>query len=410
MQLLEALRERVLILDGGMGTEILERSGKNFEFPEILNLEKEGVITDIHCAYVDAGADIIETNTLGANRVKLDEFGVGDRVEAINLAAADAARKACGDKPVLIAGSIGPMGKLIHPLGEITVEEAFRVFSEQARALEKGGVDFLLIETQIDVLEAKTALRAVRAATSLPAAVSMTFPHEDGRTVTGSDPETAALIFATPDTDLYGINCGGHPEKFEGFLRQILKHNHKPLIVYANAGEPQKSGGSAVFPLGPEEYLSYAVKFYEAGASIIGGCCGTTPDHIRLIAKELKGKKPVQRAPKPAGFRAASRNAVFFVGESLPFRVIGENINPFAREDLAEELKAGRMDLARRYARRQEQAGADALDINLGTRAEKEPDFYAAGVTELQQVSNLPFFLDNRSPHLRGSGPGPHIR
>ncbi len=398
MKLLETLKERVLILDGGMGTEILERTGKSFEFPEILNLEKDSVITDIHRAYVDAGADIIETNTLGANRIKLNEFGVGDCVEAINLAAAQAAQRACGGKPVLIAGSIGPIGKLIQPLGDITVDEAFQAFFEQAKALEKGGVDFLLIETQIDVFEAKTALRASREATSLPVAVSMTFPHEDGRTVTGSDPETAAVIFAAHGADIYGINCGGHPDRFEGFLRQTLRHNPKPLVVYANAGEPRKHGDTTIFPLGPQEYLPFAIKFYEAGAHIIGGCCGTTPDHIRLIAQKLKGEKPTEKASRPVGFRAAGRNAIFFVGESLPFRVIGENINPFARKDLAKELKNGRLGLARSYARRQEQAGADALDINLGKRAEKEPEFFAAGVSELQQVSNLPFFLDNRVP------------
>jgi 5-methyltetrahydrofolate--homocysteine methyltransferase len=398
MKLLETLKERLLILDGGMGTEILERTGKSFEFPEILNLEKEDVIADIHRAYVDAGADIIETNTLGANRIKLNEFGVGDRVEAINLAAVQAAQRARGGKPVLIAGSIGPIGKLIQPLGDITVDEAFQAFFNQAKALEKGGVDFLLIETQIDVFEAQTALRAAREATSLPAAVSMTFPHENGRTVTGSDPETAAIIFAAHGADIYGINCGGHPEKFEDFLRQTLRHNPKPLAVYANAGEPRKHGDTTIFPLGPEEYLPFAIRFYEAGAHIIGGCCGTTPDHIRLIAQELKGKKPAEKASRPVGFRAAGRNAIFFVGESLPFRVIGENINPFARKDLAKELKSGRLGLARSYARRQEQAGADALDINLGKRAEKEPEFYAASVSELQQVSNLPFFLDNRVP------------
>ncbi len=404
MRILETLKERVLILDGGMGTEILERTGKNFEFPELLNLEKADIISDIHHAYVDAGADIIETNTLGANRIKLAEFGAEGHVEAINQAAVLAAHKARSahrsqeGSEVFVAGSIGPMGKLIHPLGEITAEEAFRVFFEQARILEKAGVDFLLIETQIDVFEAKTALRAAREATSLPVAVSMTFPHEDGRTVTGSDPETAAVIFATPETDFYGINCGGHPEKFEGFLKQTLRHNHKPLMVYANAGVPQKSGETTVFPLGPEDYLPYAMQFFEAGANIIGGCCGTTPGHIRLIARELKGRKPVEKSLKPRGFRAASRNAIFFVGEDLPFSVIGESINPFARKELAEEIKDGHMDLARKYARRQEQAGADALDINLGRRAEKEPEFFASGVAELQQVSNLPFFLDNRNP------------
>lgn len=381
-----------------MGTEILKHTGNSFELPEVLNRDQPGIIKDIHSSYIDAGADIIETNTLGANRIRLREFGMEDRVEDFNTAGALIARQARGDRPVYIAGSIGPLGKLLHPLGDITVDEAFRVFFEQAEALEKGGVDFLLIETQIDVLEAKTALRAGREATSLPIAVSMTFPQEDGRTVAGSDPETAAIIFATPDTDFYGINCGGHPDRFGRYLEDTLRHNRKPLLVYANAGDPQKFGDTTIFPLGPEEYLPYAVHFYEQGASIIGGCCGTTPDHIRLIARELKNKKPVPSKSGKSGFRSASRSTVLYIGNHLPFRFIGENINPFARKALSTDLKSGSLDVALRYARLQDRAGADALDINLGKKAEKAPLFYGESVARIQQSTNLPFFLDNRNP------------
>ncbi len=399
MKLAEVLRQRILILDGAMGTEILLRTGKSLECPELLNISAESdVILDIHRAYIDAGADIIETNTLGANRIKLLESGAGDRTEAINRAGARIARQARADRPVFIAGSMGPLGKLLHPLGDVTVGEAYQVFFQQARALERGGVDFILIETQIDVLEAKTALRAARAATSLPVAVSMTFPHEGGRSVTGTDPDTAAVIFATPDSDFYGINCGGHPDKIQKHLELTLHHCRKPLLVYANAGEPQKQGDITTFPLGPEEYLGYARTFYRLGAGVIGGCCGTTPDHIRLLAREFKGKEPRRPADPEEGFRAAGRNRALLVGGDRPFRVIGENINPFARKRLAAEIDSGKLDLARTYARQQEQSGADALDINLGRRAEQDAEFYAEAVSQLQQVSNLPFFLDNRSP------------
>ncbi|MCJ7681825.1 MAG: homocysteine S-methyltransferase family protein [Candidatus Aminicenantes bacterium] len=398
MKLIHILKERVLILDGGMGTEILKHTGNSFELPEVLNVDLPGVIEEIHAAYINAGADIIETNTLGANRIRLGEFGMEDRVEEFNMAGARIAVKARGGRPVFVAGSMGPLGTLLYPLGDITVEEAHQIFAEQARALENGGVDFLLIETQIDVLEAKTALRAAREATSIPIAVSMTFPQEDGRTVAGSNPETSALIFATPDTDFYGINCGGHPDRFSRYLEDTLRHNHKPLLVYANAGDPQKFGDTTIFPLGPEEYLPHAVRFYEQGASIIGGCCGTTPDHIRLIARELKNKKPVPYKSRKSGFRSASRSTVLYIGSHLPFRTIGENINPFARKELSTDLKSGSLDVALRYARLQDRAGADALDINLGKKAEKDPHFYGESVARIQQSSNLPFFLDNRNP------------
>ncbi|MBU2437706.1 MAG: homocysteine S-methyltransferase family protein [Acidobacteria bacterium] len=398
MKLTHILKERVLILDGGMGTEILKHTGNSFELPEVLNADRPGIIGDIHSSYIDAGADIIETNTLGANRIRLREFGMENRVEEFNTAGARLAVKARGNRPVFVAGSMGPLGKLLHPLGDITVDEAHQVFVEQARALEKGGADFLLIETQIDILEAKTALRAAREATSLPVAVSMTFSQEDGRTVAGSNPETAALIFATPDTDFYGINCGGHPDRFTRFLEDTLRHNRKPLLVYANAGDPQKFGDTTIFPLGPEEYLPHAVRFYKLGASIIGGCCGTTPDHIRLIAKELKNKKPVPVEAGKKGFRSASRSTVLHIGIHLPFRSIGENINPFARKELSSDLKSGSLHMALRYARLQDRAGADALDINLGKKADKDPVFYGESVARIQQSTNLPFFLDNRNP------------
>jgi 5-methyltetrahydrofolate--homocysteine methyltransferase len=398
MKLLETLEEKILILDGGMGTEILKHTGRSFDCPELLNLEKSEVILAIHRAYREAGADILETNTLGANRIKLAEFNLADRVQDINRSAVEQAKKAAGNSGLFIAGSIGPMGKLLHPLGDISIQEAFDVFAEQATALEESGVDFLLIETQIDILEAQTALRAAREATSMPIAVSMTFPQEDGRTVTGSDPETAAVTFAAPGADIYAINCGGHPQKIEQLLERTRHHTHKPLAVYANAGEPQKRDGRTIFPLGPEAFFAFAERYYQMGAHIIGGCCGTTPDHIRLIARTLKGRKPILKPENAIGFRASSRHRILHLGDGLPFRIIGENINPYARKKLAAELAEGQMNLARKYARIQEQASADALDVNLGKRAEKEPPFYAAGVIELQQSSSLPFFLDNRSP------------
>ncbi len=393
------LKKRVLILDGGMGTEIFERVDTAFEFPEIFNITRRDIICDIHKCYIEAGADIIETNTLGANRIKLGEYGEGKRVREINLAAAEIANKAREGKPVLIAGSIGPLGRLIEPLGQLSVEQAYVTFAEQAKALEQGGVDFFLIETQIDILEAKTALRACKDTTSsLPVGISMVFPLENGRTITGSDPATFAVTFSIPDLDLFGINCEDRPEKLVPFLSEITAHSQKPLIVYPNAGKPVKTKGKTSFSLGPKEFLPYAMKCYEEGANIIGGCCGTTPDHIRLIAQKLKGRKPAKREARRPCFKASSRNSVLLIGGTNPFRRIGENINPFAKKELRLEFKENRISLARTYAKEQEKAGADALDINMGKKGENDPAFYAESIKDLQSVSTLPFLLDNANP------------
>ncbi|MBD3415397.1 MAG: 5-methyltetrahydrofolate--homocysteine methyltransferase [Candidatus Aminicenantes bacterium] len=398
MNILREIKDRILILDGGMGTEVMEQTGKQFDIPEQLNLEDPEVIIRIHKAFVDAGADIIETNTLGANRIKLAEYGLEDRCKDINLSALELAKRAASPHSVYIAGSIGSMGELIKPLGEITFQQAYEVFAEQSQWLEQGGADLLLIETQIDILEAKTALLAAQETTSLPIAVSITYPLEENLTVTGTDPETAAITLSSTSADIVGINCGRHPRDFKSALNQYQMHTDKPLIVYANAGIPEKRKNRIRFPLGPVEYLKYAVEFYRSGAHIIGGCCGTSSRHIKLIAEKLKGKKPQKRARIPSYFRSSSRNSCLFIGGSEPFKAVGENINPFSRKELDQEFKSEKLSLARSLARRQEQAGAHALDINLGQSGDQNPDFFSSAVLEIQSVSKLPLFLDNNNP------------
>jgi 5-methyltetrahydrofolate--homocysteine methyltransferase len=402
MTLNERLKQEVLILDGAMGTELLRRTGQTFDFPENLNIEQEKTIVDIHHAYIQAGADIIETNTFGANRIKLAEHNASDRVAQLNKAGLQAAKKARGKKNVFIAGSMGPVGKLIRPLGDAEEESVHTAYSEQARILEEGGADLLLIETQIDILEAKIALRAASETTSLPIALCLSFPLEGGRTVTGSDAETAAITFSSAAPDFLGINCGGNPEEFEALIKRFQAHNTKPLFVYANAGLPEKRGNLIVYPLGPEAYAKYAQKFHALGANVIGGCCGTTPDHIRALSDRLKGKKPLRAPDIQPCFRASSRYVPLTIGSSLPFKIIGENINPFGRKKLQQELEQKKLDQVREMARTQEKAGADALDINLGQVGEQDPEFYATAIRQIQNITKLPLFLDNSSPDALG--------
>ncbi len=398
MSILKVLKDQVLILDGGLGTEILRRLDQNVDFFERINLDNRDILVDIHRDYIQSGADIITANTFGANRIKLANFGAENKIKSINTAALDAAIKARGGRRVYIAGSLGPVGQLIKPLGQIEASEVYDAYAEQAKILEEEGADILLIETQIDILEAQIALQAVKANTSLPVSISISFPMEAGMTVTGTDPETAAVTFSSSQADIVGINCGDHPEDFESFIGKMNLHSTKPLIVYANAGIPTKKGKTVDYSLKPKEYTAYANKYYELGANIIGGCCGTTPEFITQIANQLKGKKSIIRETPDYSFRSSSRNTVLTIGSSRSFRVIGENINPFGRKILNLELESEDLRLVRQYARRQEEAGADALDVNLGKKGEQAPAFFAETVRKLQGVTKLPLFLDNLNP------------
>jgi len=395
---MRALSEKVLILDGAIGTEIMKRSVSGFDFLERLNLTGPDLIRDIHKAYIDAGSDIISTNTFGGNRIKLDEYQSGDKVEALNVSAAELALEARGRQLVFIAGSMGPVGKLTVPLGDLPEESVFRAYAEQARALEKGGVDFLLIETQIDLLEARLALSAAVETTALPVALSFSFPMENKLTVTGSSPEITAIAFSGKHPMILGINCGGHPESFEDLITQIRLHSKKPLMVYANAGIPEKKHGRLHYSLSPESYASHAETFHQLGAAIIGGCCGTTPAHIQAVSHRLKGKALNPPPPLNSRFRACGRSTSLILGGTSPLAIVGENINPFGRSRLRAELEAGKLDRVRDSARKQKKAGATALDINLGQPGEKKPEFFAAAVRELQAAVQIPLFFDNSNP------------
>ncbi len=399
MKILDEIKKRVLILDGAMGTEIMKRLGSaDFGCPELLNIEKRDLIKEIHKSYIEAGADIIETNTFGGNRLKLDEYGLGDRIRELNIAAIEIAREAIREsgRDIFIAGSVGPLGKLISPLGELDENTVFKTYYEQIKALSDGGVDLILIETQIDIAEAKIALRAAKESSSIPVAVSVSYPLEGGLTLTGSSPSITAATFNSTEADIFGINCGGHPKEFVNFVAEIRKYWKKPMIVYANAGIPEKINGKVVFPMSPDEYIKYVDVFYENGVNIVGGCCGTTPEHIKKIADKYKGKEPEKVKGKKGNITViTSRNSIFEAGSDLPFKIIGENINPFGKKKLLKELKEEKLEIVRRLARKQEEAGAHALDINFGRTGDKKPLFYADAIKQIQQVTKLPLLIDN---------------
>jgi homocysteine S-methyltransferase len=293
----EALQERVLVCDGAMGTMLYGKGiFLNRSFDE-LNLTQPDLVAEVHQAYVRAGADVIETNTFGANRVKLAAFGLAERTHAINAAGARIARHAARDQ-VFVAGAIGPLGIRVEPWGKTGVDEAEDIFREQARGLLEGGVDLFVLETFRDVNEMGAAIGAVRSVCDLPIVAQMT-TEEDGNSLDGVAPETFVPELEHRGADVVGLNCSVGPAAMLETIERMSRVAHVRLSAQPNAGRPREIEGRNIYLCSPDYMASYARRFINAGVRLVGGCCGTTPDHIRAI-------KIAGRALAPGAARAGA--------------------------------------------------------------------------------------------------------
>ncbi|HEU4689517.1 MAG TPA: homocysteine S-methyltransferase family protein, partial [Vicinamibacterales bacterium] len=291
---LEELDRRVLVCDGATGTMLYSKGiFLNRSFDE-LNLTQPDLVAEVHQQYVRAGADIIETNTFGANRTKLSAFGLADRVHTINLQGARIARHAARDQ-AWVAGAIGPLGIRIEPWGRIGVDEAAEWFTEQARALLEGGVDLFVLETFRDLNEIGAAIRAVRGLCDLPIVAQVT-TEEDGNTLDGAAPETFVPALESFGADVVGLNCSVGPAAMLEAVERIARVATKRLSAQPNAGRPREIEGRNIYLCSPEYMASYARRFINAGVRLVGGCCGTTPDHIRHIKQAVRAMTPARVA------------------------------------------------------------------------------------------------------------------
>ena len=299
------------------------------------------------------------------------------------------------------AGNVSATGLFFAPFGETPFEEGIEIFSEQIKALAEAGVDLLVIETMIDIQEARIALLAAKEVCSLPVMVSMTF-DEHGKTLTGSDPLTCLNMLQSLGADGFGVNCSTGPEPMVGILQQLAPYARIPLLVKPNAGLPVVKDGQTVFPMEPQELAHYAEAFWEAGVSLAGGCCGTTPEHIRALAAHIKGK-PVQAAdfaPQTLLLSSPRRTVSLARDPHAPLRLIGERINPTGKPRLQEELLAGKLDCVKEFAAVQQEQGADILDVNLGMPGMDEKQLMQKAVAELALVSECPLCLDSSQPEV----------
>lgn len=378
---------RFLLFDGGMGTMLQTQGLKTGELPESYNLLHPEIIEHIHGGYLAAGADIITTNTFGANRYKLSQYGYN--VDEIVTGAVQIARRAAKEK--LVALDIGPSGQLMQPYGTLSFDQAYSTFAEQVIAGAEAGADLILIETMSDVYEAKAAILAAQENSDLPVIATMTF-QPNGRTLTGTDPLTMVNIVQGLGVKALGLNCSLGPKEVLPLIEEILKYAKVPVMAQPNAGLPEVVLGKTVFNVGPEEFAHYAKIMAQMGVTILGGCCGTNPNHIKAIKKELAGLRPVERKIEKITAVSSFADTVV-IGSGVT--IIGERINPTGKKQLKEALRRGDSDYILHQAINQRDAGAHILDVNVGLPEIDEKAVMVDIIEELQSIVSLPLQIDS---------------
>jgi 5-methyltetrahydrofolate--homocysteine methyltransferase len=389
----EELKTKHLFFDGAMGT-MLQASGlKAGELPELWNVTHPDVVIGIHEAYIRKGADIIKTNTFGCNRLKFTGKNGMPSVAGLVEAAVQNARKAMLHtwKDGYVALDMGPTGKLLQPYGDLPFEEAVSLYAEQVRAGVNAGADLILIETMSDSYEAKAAMLAAKENSVLPIVVTFTFDQE-GKLLNGADVETAMTVADSLGADAVGFNCGLGPDQLAALLPRAMAATALPIVVNPNAGLPVERDGRTIYEIGPEAFAQKMRTLAQGGASILGGCCGTTPEHIGCLVEQC------YKIPLPAPRTDHVLQAVTGYGQAVPFGkmpvIIGERINPTGKKLLKEALKADNMDYVCQLAMEQIDKGAQVLDVNVGVPGVDEPALLEKTVRTLQSITSVPLQID----------------
>jgi 5-methyltetrahydrofolate--homocysteine methyltransferase len=389
------LGREVLVVDGAMGT-MLQRAGMPAgQCPEQLNLIDPEMVLAVHTSYVTVGAECVSTNTFGGTRTKLAEYGLGDMVAELNRAGVRLARQA-GAQHIL--ADVGPCGLVLEPLGSAPFDEVFDIFAEQIAALAAEDPDAIAFETFTDLAEIRCALLAARSVTDLPLIASVSFGLSGRMELSGTDPATAAVVLQACGATVVGMNCGLGPEQMLPLVEAMAAATDLPLIVQPNAGLPRLEDGRTVFPGTPDEMGEYAARFVDAGAAMVGSCCGSSPSFTGAIVDFAKSRPVRADRVRPPGVTLASARRTVRIGTGLPLVRIGERINPTGRKALAESLRAGSMEVVRSHAVAQASDGADALDVNVGAAGVDATAVLPRAVLALSGLSDLPLAIDTTDP------------
>ena len=388
----QLIEQGLVYMDGATGSNLQNQGMATGECPEAWVLEHEEVLYDLQTKYFDAGSHIVLAPTFTANRVKLEEYGLADRIEEINHKLVQLSKRAAKGKG-FVAGDMTMTGEQLYPIGTMQFEELVTIYKEQARYLVDAGVDLFCIETMISLNEARACLIAIKEVCDLPVIVSMTY-NEDGRTFYGTDPVTAVIVLENLGADAIGINCSTGPEEMLPLIRKMKQYAGIPILAKPNAGLPELVDGKTVYDMTPEQFAEYGAQLVEAGASILGGCCGTTSEHIKALVKKTSQMKPLPIQPRTYRAVTSERQTTFFETNGK-FQVIGERINPTGKKKLQKELLEGEFDLVIQMAEEQELQGASILDINMGMNGIDEKEMMLKAIQEVSMASNLPLCIDS---------------
>ncbi len=389
----EFFKDKLLILDGAMGTELQKRGLKPGGVPELLNLTDPELLKGVYRDYAAAGSQVVYANTFGANGLKLARTGYSP--SEVIKAAVSVAREAVSETGTLVALDVGPLGELLEPMGSLPFEKAYGYFREMAEAGAAAGADLAVVETMTDLQEARAALLAVKESTDLPVFVTMSF-DETGRTFTGCTVASMARTLEGLGADAVGLNCSLGPDKLAPLLKELCENTRLPVIAKPNAGLPDPVDGH--YDMGPAAFVEALLPCLDAGVTIVGGCCGTSPEYIRQLRAALEGRSPAHRRYRKAGFVCTASQPVFLEG----VRVIGERVNPTGKKRFQQALLEDDLDYILDVAVQQEEA--DILDVNVGFPGVDEVFMLPRAVTAIQSAVNLPLQLDSSNPDALEAG------
>ena len=393
MKLLDKLKNGFIMLDGGMGTELQKLGLAAGELPEGQNLKNPDAVTEIHKKYLAAGSDVIATNTFGANILKF-----GEDLEQIISAAVKCAKSAVEEysdiKPRFVGLDVGPLGKMLKPLGDLDFEDAVEIFAKTVKIGAKCGVDLIMIETMNDAYETKAAVLAAKENCDLPVFVTNVY-DQSGKLMTGADPLAMVTMLEGLRVDALGLNCSLGPAEMKKIVAELLKYSSTPVIVKPNAGLPTVVDGKTVFNVTSAEFGAKMKEIADMGASVLGGCCGTNPEYILALARELESAEFKKIAPKNHTAVSSYTHGVTF--EQKPI-LIGERINPTGKKRFKQALMENDMPYLLNEGVRQADAGVDILDVNVGLPEIDEAEFIKRAVTELQAILDLPLQIDSALP------------
>lgn len=397
IELRKQIQEDFFILDGATGSNLQKAGMKSGECPEQWILNHPDIFIDLQKKYIEAGSDAVYAPTFTSTRVKLDEYGLGAKqreyVGKLVGLSKQAVEESRTDRKIYVLGDISMTGLQIQPLGTMPFEELVDIYKEQVTLSVEAGVDGFVIETMMSLQEARAAVLAVKESCDLPVFVTMTF-QEDGRTLYGTSPETAMVVLQEMGVDAVGINCSTGPDKMVDAVKSMKRYAKVPVIVKPNAGLPALVDGETVYDMGPDEFARAMKKLAEAGATVLGGCCGTTPEHICCLKEALKEQMFKPLVPARERTLTTERN-VTSISLDGTFTIVGERINPTGKKALQEQLRQGQLDLVVEMAEEQVEKGARILDVNMGMNGIDEKEMMLKAVQELTMTVDVPLSIDS---------------